>query len=82
VALERNDVSEERIESIIRVKNQPARNVANNYYQLLVTTDVVPSSLMLSTAMMDEVRSSVTSFLTRATRRHIPEDGILHSYRR
>jgi hypothetical protein len=28
------------------------------------------------------IRSSVTSFLTRTTRRHIPEDGILHSHLR
>jgi hypothetical protein len=32
--------------------------------------------------MMEALRSSGTSLLTRTTRRNIPEDGILHSNRR
>jgi hypothetical protein len=32
--------------------------------------------------MMEEMRSPKTSVLTRVTRRHTPEDGILHSRRR
>jgi hypothetical protein len=32
--------------------------------------------------MMEAIRSSKTSVFTRATWRHIPEDGILHCHRR
>jgi hypothetical protein len=46
--------------------------------QLLVAAYVVPSSLFLSTLMMEEIYSSETSVLTRATRRHIQENSTLH----
>jgi hypothetical protein len=39
-------------------------------------------SLILFTLMMEAISFSETSFLTRATRRQIPEEGILHSHLR
>jgi hypothetical protein len=42
---------------------------------------LVPSSPNFITLMMGERRSSESSFLTTATGRHIPEDGIHHSHR-
>jgi hypothetical protein len=78
--LVRADVSEEVIASIIRVTRiselRTTLTASSNI------SNVVPNARILFTVMMEEIRSPKKSVLTRATRRHIPEDGILQSSRR
>jgi hypothetical protein len=49
--------------------------------RLLVTANTVPSSPTIVTLMMQAIRSSEMSVLTRATWRTIQEDDIPHSHR-
>jgi hypothetical protein len=50
--------------------------------RLLVTANVIASSPIFVTLMMETLGSSKTLVPTRNTWRNIPEDGILYSHRR
>jgi hypothetical protein len=88
VTLEKADVSEERVASIIRVIRigELGTTLAITIVflctvrRLLVTTNIVPSSPILVTLMM-VIRSSEMSVLTRVIWRNNPEDGILQHLR-
>jgi hypothetical protein len=68
VALVRTYILVERSASILFLRSMR---------RLLVTAKVVPSSLILVTLVMESLRSSETSVLTRVTQRRIAEDGFI-----
>jgi hypothetical protein len=77
---EGTDVSEELSASVIRATRIGERGTTlavTIVRLLLVTANVVPSSPILVTLMMEALSPSETSVLTRNTRRKIPEDDIL-----
>jgi hypothetical protein len=78
VIVVRADVSEQRNASISGQKESASYELL----RLLATANVVPNSPILGTLIMEALRSSDTSVLTRVTRRYIPGDDILHSHRR
>jgi hypothetical protein len=92
MSLVRTEVSEECIGYLIRDKSigEPGTTLAltSNRSTLQrnaivsVTVNVASISPILVTLMMESIRFSETSVLTRVTRRHISEDGIFHSHGR
>jgi hypothetical protein len=84
VALVRTDFSEELSASFIRVTRigELGKTFLRSVRRLLVTASVVPSSPILIALMKDGLSSSEMSVLTRPTWRNVPEDTVLHSYRR
>jgi hypothetical protein len=69
-----------------RINHQGDKNRKTSFLRsilrLLVTANAVPSLPILSTLMMEAIRSSETSIFTRTVRRNIPGGGFLHSHRR
>jgi hypothetical protein len=91
VAPLRTYVSEEFSSSFIRVTriDELGTNLAvislvflRRVRRLLVRAIVFPSSPIPLTLMTEEPRSPETSVVTRATRRNIQKDSILHNHRR
>jgi hypothetical protein len=76
-ALVRTDDSEECTAWTIRVQRMSGLGKT-----LAVTSILILSSLILSVLVMEMISSSETSVRIIATRRHIPEGGILHSHLR
>jgi hypothetical protein len=78
VAHVRTDVSEECSATIIGETR--ISELGTKLGTTLAVTGVLYSSPILVALIMEELSSSGTSVLTRATLRNIPEDGIIHSY--
>jgi hypothetical protein len=78
--------SDERSVGVVRLRTKRHEVCSASFWNALmfrsfVVINLLPSSLILFTLIIEVILSSETSVLTRATRHHIQEDGILHSHR-
>jgi hypothetical protein len=62
-------------------QNEITKKNVSSMLQLLDTVNVVPSSSILITQIMEELGSSKFSVLIRARQRDIPKDSICHRHR-
>jgi hypothetical protein len=69
-------VKNQRSEGTCSLHNPDGIIFLRSVLRLLVKANVVLSSQILVTLMMEEIRSSEILVPTRATRRHNPENGI------
>jgi hypothetical protein len=65
----------------LHLQSRKIRERGNQLEQVAEPIQAGSSLTDLFTLKMEALRSSETSDHTRSTRRHIPEDGILHSHR-
>jgi hypothetical protein len=64
----------------MNINRDEGYRLLHNVLHLLVTANVVPTSPILFTLMMEETHFSETSVVTKATPRNIPEDDSLYSH--
>jgi hypothetical protein len=79
VRLARSNITEDCIIHSHRRRNLKSYmlELIRSVFQLLVTAQVFPRSLILSNLMIEAVRSSETSALTIALRRHVHKYDII-----